>query len=113
MSSLLLVCHVSPEIGIGHLSRLLALADTLRKDNNVIPEFLIFGDLIKQDELADFNVYAFSLADDFVATIENILKINNFDVVIFDLYPKHSIDNLGELLRLKLYKAHFLKLAKA
>jgi len=82
---------------MGHLSRLLALADTLRKDNNVIPEFLIFGDLIKQDELADFNVYAFSLADDFVATIENILKINNFDVVIFDLYPKHSIDNLGEL----------------
>jgi spore coat polysaccharide biosynthesis predicted glycosyltransferase SpsG len=97
MSYALLVCHVSSEIGIGHLSRLLALAGTLKKDNNVIPEFLIFGDFIKQDELADFNVYTFSLADDFVATIENILKINNFDVVIFDLYPKHNIGNLGEL----------------
>ena len=93
----LLVCHVSSEIGIGHLSRLLALADTLRKDNNVIPEFLIFGDFIKKDELANFNVHNFSLTDDFVVTIENILEVNNFDVLIFDLYPKHDIDNLGEL----------------
>jgi len=97
MSSVLLICYVSPEIGIGHLSRLLALADTLRKDNNVIPEFLIFGDFIKKDELANFNVHAFSLEDDFVATIENILEMNNFDALIFDLYPKHNIDNLGEL----------------
>jgi spore coat polysaccharide biosynthesis predicted glycosyltransferase SpsG len=97
MSSLLLVCHVSPEIGIGHLSRLLALAEALRKDNNVIPEFLIFGDFIKKDELANFNVHAFSLADDFIATIENILEMNNFDAVIFDLYSRNNIDNLSEL----------------
>jgi len=107
----LLVCHVSSEIGMGHLSRLLALAETLRKDNNAIPEFLIFGDLIKQDELADFNVYAFSLADDFVTTIENILKINNFDVVIFDLYPKHNIDDLGELfIQLKRQKIRLISI---
>ena len=93
----LLICHVSPEIGIGHLSRLLALAETLRKDNNVIPEFLIFGDFIEKNELDNFNVHAFSLADDFIDTIENILEVNNFDVLIFDLYPKHDIDNLGEL----------------
>jgi len=97
MSSALLVCHVSPEIGLGHLSRLLALADTLRKDNIVIPEFLIFGDLIKKNELDNFNVHAYSLVDDFVATIENIVEINNFDVLILDLHTEHSIDNLGEL----------------
>jgi len=93
----LLVCHVSSEIGIGHLSRLLALAETLRKDNNVIPEFLIFGDFIEKNELDNFNVHAFSLVDDFIDTIENILKTNNFDTLIFDLYPKHNIDNLDEL----------------
>ena len=92
----LLICHVSAEIGLGHLSRLLALADTLRKDNNVIPEFLIFGDFIKKDELASFNVHAFSLTDNFVATIENILELNNFNVLIFDLYPKHNIDSLDK-----------------
>ena len=97
MHSALLVCHVSSEIGIGHLSRLLALAETLRKDNNVIPEFLIFGDFIKKDELANFNIHAFSLTDDFIDTIENILKISNFDTLIFDLYPEHNIDNLGKL----------------
>jgi spore coat polysaccharide biosynthesis predicted glycosyltransferase SpsG len=93
----LLICHISSEIGIGHLSRLLALAETLRKDNNVIPEFLIFGDFIKKDELANFNIHAFSLADDFIDTIENILKISNFDALIFDLYPEHNIDNLDKL----------------
>jgi spore coat polysaccharide biosynthesis predicted glycosyltransferase SpsG len=88
---------VSPEIGIGHLSRLLALAGTLRKDNNVIPEFLIFGDFIKKDELANFNVHTFSLTDDLVSTIENILEMNSFDAMIFDLYPNHNTDNLDEL----------------
>ena len=94
---ILLVCYVSPEIGIGHLSRLLALADTLRKDDNVIPEFLIFGDFIKRKELANFNVHAFSFVDDFTATIEHILEVDNFDALIFDLYPRHNIGNLGEL----------------
>ena len=43
MDHLLLVCYAGSKVGIGHLSRLLALADTLRKDDNVIPEFLIFA----------------------------------------------------------------------
>jgi spore coat polysaccharide biosynthesis predicted glycosyltransferase SpsG len=94
---ILLICHISSEIGIGHLSRLLALAQELIKNNNVIPEFLIFGDFIKKDELSSFNVHTFSLTDDFIATIENILEMNNFDALIFDLYPKHNINNLGEL----------------
>ena len=51
MSKILLVCYVSPKIGLGHLSRLLALAQTLKKDKKIVPEFLIFGDLIKKDEL--------------------------------------------------------------
>jgi spore coat polysaccharide biosynthesis predicted glycosyltransferase SpsG len=94
---ILLICHVSSEIGIGHLSRLLALGQELRKDNNVIPEFLIFGDFIKKDELTDFNVHTFSLADDFVTTIKNILELNNFNTLVFDLCPKHNIDNLDKL----------------
>jgi len=100
---------VSPEIGVGHLSRLLALAETLRKDNKIIPEFLIFGDFIKKDELANFNVHDFSLKDDFVVTIKNILKNNDFDVLVFDLYPKHGIDNLGELfIQLKQRNIHLI-----
>ena len=94
----LLVCHVGSEEGVGHLSRLLALAKNLRKDGNVISEFLIFGDFINKDDLANFNVHAFSIKEDFVSTIKNFLSINTFNVIIFDLYPRHNINNLDKLL---------------
>ena len=53
----LLVCYVGAEIGIGHLSRLLALAEVLKEKNNIISEFLIFGDLVKKKELSNFIVH--------------------------------------------------------
>ena len=102
ISRALLVCHIGSEIGIGHLSRLLALAETLRKDKKVIPEFLIFGDYIKKDDLANFNVHSFSFKDDFFSTVENTLSTNIFDVVILDLYPNHNIVKIDKLfLKLK------------
>ena len=82
MPSILLVCHVGPEIGIGHLSRLAALAEALKKDNYVIPEFLIFGDFIKKDTLANFNVHSFSAKNDFVVTIE-ILRCKKWHLAWF------------------------------
>tara|TARA_B100000787_G_C16184663_1_gene293912 strand:+ start:1065 stop:2060 length:996 start_codon:yes stop_codon:yes gene_type:complete len=99
MNRVLLVCYVSSKIGIGHLSRLLALAETLKKDNQVIPEFMIFGDLIKKGELEKFKVHSFSLEDDFVDTINKTLINNEYTVIIFDIYPNHNIDNLNELFK--------------
>jgi spore coat polysaccharide biosynthesis predicted glycosyltransferase SpsG len=96
MTRVLLVCHASSKIGMGHLSRLLALAETLRKDNKVIPEFLIFGDFIKKDDLRKFKVHSFSLVDDFFDTMDKTLINNEYAALIFDLYPNHSIDNLNE-----------------
>jgi len=84
----LLICYVSVSIGLGHLSRLLALAQALRKEGKVQPEFLIFGDSIARDELDDFITHIFPLSD----------------TIVLDLYPKHDINNLGELfMRLKEY----------
>ena len=99
MTHVLLVCHVSSKVGIGHLSRLLALAEVLRKDNKVIPEFLIFGDFIKKGELGKFRVHSFSLVDDFVGTIDKTLINNEYAALIFDLYPNHNIENLNQLFR--------------
>ena len=99
MNRALLVCHVSSKIGFGHLSRLLALAEKLKKDNKVVPEFLIFGDFIKKDDLGKFKVHSFSLVDDFVGTIDKTLINNEYDVLIFDLYPNHNIDNLNDLFK--------------
>ena len=82
---------------MGHLSRMLVLANTLRSTNVVIPEFLIFGDLVKKNELANFNIHNFPIEKKFVESIENIQEELNFDAMIFDIYPKHQIDNLDKL----------------
>ena len=97
MKKILLVCYVSPKIGLGHLSRLLALAQTLKKDKKVVPEFLIFGDLIKKDELNNFKVHNFSADSNFALTIENLLKSNNFNGIVFDIYSGHNINDLYKL----------------
>tara|TARA_A100001011_G_scaffold280739_1_gene290733 strand:+ start:2087 stop:3079 length:993 start_codon:yes stop_codon:yes gene_type:complete len=102
MQKVLLVCNVNQDIGIGHLSRLLALANTLKKDNRVIPEFLIFGNLIKKDELENYKIHNFSLDSDFILIINKILRSNKFDLLVFDIIQNYNTSNLRELfLKLK------------
>lgn len=98
MSKILLVCYASSKIGLGHLSRLLALAQNLKKDKNTVPEFLIFGDLIKKDELDSFVVHNFSVENDFTQTIQGLLEDNNFKAIVIDVYQNHNISNLQNLL---------------
>ena len=97
MSKILLVCYVTPKIGLGHLSRLLALAQNLKKDKKVVPEFLIFGDLIKKDELDSFVTHNFSVENDFAQTIQGLLKDNNFKAIVIDVYQNHNLINLDNL----------------
>ncbi|MDB9741091.1 hypothetical protein OAB08_03595 [Candidatus Pelagibacter ubique] len=98
MHKILLVCIVNPKIGLGHLSRLLALAQTLKKDKKVVPEFLIFGDIIKKDELNDFKVNNVLADDSIVLTIENFLKSNNFKGIVFDIHQSQKNNNLYKLI---------------
>jgi spore coat polysaccharide biosynthesis predicted glycosyltransferase SpsG len=81
----LLVCHVSSKIGVGHLSRLLALGQELKKNTLIRAEFLIFGDLFKKDELSDFDVHTRANSSDFAGSVEEILQLSHFDALIFDL----------------------------
>ena len=97
MSKILLVCYVTPKIGLGHLSRLLALAQNLKKDKKVVPEFLIFGDLIKKDELDSFVTHNFLVENDFAQTIQGLLKDNNFKAIVIDVYQNHNLINLDNL----------------
>ena len=97
MTKILLVCYISPKIGLGHLSRLLALAQTLKKDKKIIPEFLIFGDLTKKDEIESFVVHNFSIEDDFSQTIKSLLQNNNFRAIVIDIYHSHNLSNLHNL----------------
>ena len=92
---IILVCYVGANIGLGHLSRLLALADVLRIEGKVQPEFLIFGESIKIKELSNFKTHTFLLSDDFIDVINNILETNNYSAIVLDLFPNHNIQNLA------------------
>lgn len=93
----LLVCHASGTMGLGHLARLLALAQAIRKDGSLHPDFLIFGDQIEKEELASFNPLFHSLACEFATAVKDTVKAINPRVVVFDLYPKLHSPALIEL----------------
>lgn len=99
MQKVLLVCFVSAKVGLGHLSRLLALAQNLKKDKKVIPEFLIFGELIQKDELDSFVVHNFPVGNDFTQTIQDLLEDNNFKAIVIDVYQNYNISNLHDLFK--------------
>lgn len=106
MKRALLICFVSPSVGIGHLTRLLALAKKLNEKKKIIPEFLIFGNLIHSDDLNYFKVYNFSFKEDFLKTVNNISNKKKFNFIIFDIYPECKIINLKKFLE-KLRKRNF------
>ena len=95
---ILLVCHASPKFGLGHLSRLLALAQALKKDGLAQPEFLIFGEHIEKDELDDFNITYLADSDDSIRKFKDSILTLKPSMVVFDLYPKHNFTDFGELL---------------
>ena len=94
MSKILLVCYTSPKIGLGHLSRLLALAQTLKKDKKVVPEFLIFGNLIKKDELGSFVTHNFSIQNDF--SVNNDMSIDEFKIKLEEYAKNNSYPKIDE-----------------
>jgi spore coat polysaccharide biosynthesis predicted glycosyltransferase SpsG len=98
MYRVLLVCHVSANIGLGHLSRLLALAAALRKDGRAQPDFLIIGDPIEKKEFASFNTNFLPISDNLVTSVKNYVELHESEVVVFDLFPmKDFVIDLGDL----------------
>ena len=111
MVKILLVCHVNYNIGIGHLSRLLVLANQLKKENKIIPEFLIFGELVKKEKLEGFKVYKNSSKDNFNNTIKNIIELNSIDLVAFDINQNYVNGNFRSLLsELKIKKIKLISI---
>ncbi len=93
----LLVCHASSSMGLGHLARLMALAQAIRKTGSAQPEFLIFGDTIENEELASFNFSCHSPENDFVTSVKTTVEAITPSIVVFDLYPKMLSPTLEEL----------------
>ncbi len=83
----LLVCHAGAALGIGHLTRMLALAAALESGSAAI-RLLIQGDRIERDDLSDFDHSYIDLEVDLLdAVIETCDRFEQ-DVVVFDLHPE-------------------------
>ena len=99
MMRALLTCQVSSEVGVGHLSRLLALADALKEDNIVQPEFAIFGSLVKKSQLEGYKVHIFPIENDFTKIIGSLVKEKKYSTVVFDLYQKNNNDGVSSMFK--------------
>ena len=96
--SILLVCHAGSFAGLGHLSRLLALAQALRQIDKFRIEFLIFGDNFEKDELALFKVHRRKISSDFEKSLKKLIEQQAPSMVVLDLYPKLLPLNIEDLL---------------
>jgi len=85
-TKILLICCVNREIGIGHLSRLLALADKLKFYYGLSLEFLIFGDYCVTRELSTYKINNYILDSNILDITRKHLESEKRTILVFDLH---------------------------
>ena len=84
---------------MGHLSRLLAIANELKRDKILQPEFLIFGDSLEKADLKKYKVYDFAFDSNLPESIGKICSSRNPDIIFFDIFEKNLADDLSLLFK--------------
>lgn len=83
----LIVCHAGAGIGLGHLSRSLAIARAALREQYAQIRFLIQGDSIAHPELLRFEHHFWPVAGDLGERIRCQVNQSAPQFVIFDLFP--------------------------
>jgi len=78
----LLVCHAGPQLGIGHLTRMLALGEALQRCD-LEPRLLLAGEPVGRADLTGFDHSVAGLDDDLLARVDELAHPG--DVLVFDL----------------------------
>ena len=94
MAKTLLVCYANGDTGLGHLSRLITLAEWLRRDDRVTTEILIFGDFFAKYGISNFKIHLFSTVDNFITSVEKVICKDNFSAVVFDIPSSQKLSGL-------------------
>ncbi len=85
----LFVCHAGASLGIGHLTRMLAVAYALgRIEASTEVRFLILGDRIERQDLAGFDHLFLDLETDLFGAVVEACGQFEPTAVVFDLHPK-------------------------
>ena len=98
MQTILFVCHAAPRVGLGHLSRLLAIARKLEGLSNIFIEFLVFGELVNFKGLLDFSPKSVALDSNFCEVVLRCVAASKASVVVYDLAPKEQQSDLNQML---------------
>lgn len=92
----LIVCQAGKGIGLGHLSRCLVIAESLRERLGASIKLVIHGDRVFRDELC-------ALHHEFIESSASLSSwlggIEGVDVLILDLQPQRVPEDLGDVLR--------------
>ena len=81
----LIVCHASPKIGLGHLSRSIVVAKILKKNFHANVKLIIQGDPVFHKDLINFKYEFFSPKK---SMVKKLLMQHSINIVFFDLHPK-------------------------
>ena len=96
--NVLIVCHAGEKLGLGHLSRSLAIAHALHQELNANVHLLIQGSPIQHGDLNDFEHRFIGLEVNLLDSLNQWVGKTNARVVVFDLYPHLVPENVDQLL---------------
>lgn len=96
--NVLIVCHAGSRVGLGHLTRSLAVARILRQAFDVSIRFLIQGEPIAHPELQQFEHDFLPIGETLAKQIEWRLEKWVPQLIIFDLFPEWLPIDMAKLL---------------
>lgn len=95
----LIVCHAGFGVGLGHLTRSLVVASALKHELGATVKFLIQGDPVHRDDLAQFNHHFISIDINLAKAIRNQVHLLGAQIVILDLYQGQLPVDIAALLK--------------
>jgi spore coat polysaccharide biosynthesis predicted glycosyltransferase SpsG len=97
MPGILLVCQAAAALGVGHLSRMLTLADALSSAGMPNLRLLVQGENTFGPELGRLPRRTIGIGDDLVRAVGDEIRDFQPRVIVFDLHPRFVNDALPTL----------------
>lgn len=95
---ILIVCHAGTGIGLGHLTRALAIARAVLREREADIRFLVQGNSIEHPLLQNFTHHFLSFDSDLYGSLTRLIQQWAPQIVVFDLFPERVPHDMAVLL---------------